>query len=84
MKIFVYKLLITCLTIFILFHITFGYLLRSYENKIMNYFSKDKIHFLKDKIRKEIKDSLNKDKILSDEDAIILRDFLNKIQNELR
>tara|TARA_B100000941_G_scaffold280464_1_gene246920 strand:+ start:3688 stop:3840 length:153 start_codon:yes stop_codon:yes gene_type:complete len=50
----------------------------------MNYFSKDKIHFLKEKIRKEIKDSLNKDKILSDEDTIILRDFLKKIQNELR
>ena len=84
MKIFVYKLLITCLAIFILFHITFGFLLRSYENKIMNYFSKDKIHFLKENIRKEIKDSLNKDKILSDEDTIILRDFLKKIQNELR
>ena len=84
MKIFVYKLLITCLAIFILFHITFGYLLRTYENKILNNFSKDKIHFFKDKIRKEIKDSLKKDKILSDEDAKILRDFFKKIQNEIK
>ena len=84
MKIFIYKLLIACLAIFILFHITFGYLLRSYENKILNNFSKDKIHFLKDKIRNEIKESLKKDKILSDEDAAILKEFLIKIQNELR
>ena len=47
MKLFVYKTLVACFLIFVLFHLTIGYTLRSYENEIKNYFSKDKINFLK-------------------------------------
>ena len=49
MKLFVYKTLVACFLIFVLFHLTIGYTLRSYENEIKNYFSKDKINFFKDK-----------------------------------
>ncbi len=83
MKLFVYKTLIACFLIFILFHLTIGYTLRSYENEFRNYFSKDKINFLKDKIRIELKDSLEKERILSKEDSILLNKFLEKISNEL-
>ena len=83
MKLFVYKTLVACFLIFVLFHLTIGYTLRSYENKIKNYFSKDKINFLKDKIREEIKDGLEKERILSKEDSVLLNKFLEKISKDL-
>lgn len=84
MKFFIYKLLIICFFVFITFHLTFGYTLRNYESKIVNNLSKDKINYLKDKIRNEIKNSLQKDNILDKEDALLIKDFLKKISNELR
>ncbi|MDB4339969.1 cell wall metabolism sensor histidine kinase WalK [Pelagibacteraceae bacterium] len=84
MKIFIYKILISFLLIFILFHITFGYAIRNLESKFYNNFSNDKILFLKDKVRKEIIRSLNKDKILNNEDAELLKKFINKITNEIK
>ncbi len=83
MKMFVYKSLVFFFLLFIFFQITFGYALRTYENKIMNFFSKDKIIFLRSKIREEISDSLKKDKILSDEDAVLLSNFIKKLSTEL-
>ena len=83
MKLFVYKSLFTCLLIFILFHLTIGYIARSYEAKIYNTFSKDKINFIKEKIRSEIKAGIEKDQILSDEDTLLINQFLEKISKEL-
>ena len=83
MKIFIYKFLVACLFIFILFHLTFGYVVRSYEVKIQNSFSKDKIRFLKNIIRSEIQDGLNKERILSKEDSILINEFLEKIVKDL-
>ena len=38
---------------------------------------------IKEKIREEIKNSLKKDNILNEEDATLIKNFLNKINNEL-
>ena len=38
-----------------MFHLTFGYVVKSYKNKIFNTFSKDKINYVKDNMRSEIK-----------------------------
>ena len=84
MKLFVYKTLVACFLIFVLFHLTIGYTLRSYENEIKNYFSKDKINFFKDKIRIEIKDGLEKERILSKAVSILMNKFLEKISKELK
>ena len=83
MKLFIYKSLLACFLIFILFHLTIGYTVRSYEVKIQNYFSEDKISYLRDKLRSELNDGLKKDRILSKEDAILINNFLNKIKKEL-
>ena len=60
MKIFVYKTLFVALFIFIIFHATIGYTLRNYESKIINYFSKERIEFVKQKLRKKWKKVLKK------------------------
>lgn len=83
MKFFIYKSLFICLLIFAMFHLTFGYAIKSYENRLMNNFSEDKIQFVKNKIREELKDITQKDKILYPEDAELLGNFLKKILSEI-
>ena len=70
--------------IFVLFHLTFGYTIRSFESKFYNTFSKDKITFIKDKIREEMKNSIKKDKILYEDDALLINKFINKIVSEIK
>ena len=83
MKLFVYKTLFIAFILFVIFHLTFGYLIKSYEEKIYNNFSSEKFNQLKDKTRDELKNALKKDKILNKEDAILLKDLFNKLQNEI-
>ena len=45
---------------------------------------KENIVLIKDKIREEIRGSLNKDQILNTEDAILLKKFLEKINSEIQ
>ena len=83
MKLFIYKSLIVIFLVFVLFHTTIGYVLRDYEGKIYNTFDKEKISFIREKIREEIKDGINSDRILSLEDAALLNEFINKIRSEI-
>ena len=67
-------------------------------NVFYNVFLADKLEFLnklstldnntaemvKDKIRSEIKSGLEKDRILSNEDAILIKKFIKKITSELK
>ena len=53
-------------------------------NKLFNLNKKENIDEIKDKIRLEIKSSLNKDKILHEEDKILLYKFYLKIKNEFK
>ena len=84
MKIFIYKSLFICFLFFVLFHLTFGYMVRSYKQEIYNTFSKDKILFLKDKLREEVKKNNAKDRILYQEDAEVFGEFIRKILSELK
>ena len=83
MKIFVYKVLISALVIFLLYQLTIGYTISKFQQKISKIANKENLEMVKDKIRNEMKAGLEKDKILKDEDAILLREFLKKINSEL-
>ena len=83
MKTFIYKSLFICLLFFIMFQLTFGYAIKSYKNQIMNNFSKDKIEFVKQKIREEIKMVNEKETILYPEDAELIGSFIRKILSEI-
>ena len=83
MKLFFYKSLVLISLLFILFHATVGYQIRNIEIKILNYFDKDKIIYLRTKIKDEITKSSEKERILSQEDAKIINKFLNKILREI-
>ena len=83
MKIFIYKFLISCFLIFILYQVTLGYTLRNIEIKVQNYFSKEKINYIKEKVRDEIEKDVQKERILSKEDSILVNTFLKKVIKEL-
>ena len=83
MKLFIYKSLTLIFLIFILFHVTIGYVLRNYEAKIYNTFDKEKIVYLKQKIKDEIKDGLDNERILNKEDALLLKNFISKLRSEI-
>ena len=83
MRLFVYKTLFIFICILIVFKLTIGSLLNTIESKIENISSKENISLIKKKIIIELNDSLKKDKILKDEDAILIKKFLNKISKEI-
>jgi len=83
MKLFIYKSLIICFLFFLVFHLTFGYVIRSYKNEIFNTFSKDKVDYIKEVLRSEIKEYNEKENIFYPEDAELLGEFINKILKEL-
>lgn len=84
MRLFIYKSLFILLCILITFKLTIGSLLNDLEMKISQIKSKENIVLIKDKIREEIRGSLNKDQILNKEDAILLKKFLEKINSEIQ
>ena len=83
MKIFIYKSLFIFFLILILFKLTIGKLISNYEEKFDYILSKENIYQVKSKLRKEIKSGVEKDRILSSEDALLISKFLNKLKTEI-
>jgi hypothetical protein len=46
--------------------------------------SKEKIEYIKDKLREELKKGTEKQMLINFEDAKLLNDFLNKLKSELK
>ena len=53
-------------------------------DKLFNLNDKENIELIKDKIRLEIKSGLDKDKILNEEDRMLLYKFYLKLKNEFK
>ena len=83
MKIFIYKTIIVLISAIIVFKVTIGQTIKSYENKINSIKSKDNRENILNKIKDEIKSANNKDRIFSDEERILLSTFINKIRKEI-
>ena len=83
MKIFIYKSMIITFLIVVIFNLTINKTIKKYEKKIFENINKEKIEYFKEKIRDEIKSSLQKDKILNEEDALLLNKFYQKIIKEI-
>jgi len=86
-KVFFIKLI--SIFILIIFAVNYTYNLFisdtvSILKKISNISDRQSRDQLRNKIRKEIKYSIEKDRILSKEDAELLRSFLHKISKELK
>ncbi len=84
MKLFIYKTLFVILCLYVLFEFTINAQIRKFESKIENLQSKETLYLIEKKIREEMKSAVNKDKILSDEDAELLRKIFLIISKEIK
>jgi len=84
MKIFIYKSLIVFFLVIVGFKLTFTYAQKSIERKIDNLGSKENIDLIKDKIRSQIKDAIKKEDLIKSEDVVLINQFLEKVQRELK
>lgn len=87
LKIFFIKLLAITFSIIVVINITYNLIFaEKFENinKLLTINNKENIEEVKDKIRTEIKNGLEKDKILNKEDKILLYQLYLKIKNEFK
>ena len=83
MKIFVYKALFVFVCIFLLFQLTVGVKIKQFERELDNFKSKENIENIKNKIRKELRNAVEKENYLSIDDAKLINEFINKLKQEL-
>ena len=83
MKIFLYKSLLIFFLVLALFKLTIGKLASDYEKKIDQFFSKEYLANIENKLREEIKSGIEKERILTPEDALLINKFIDKIQKEI-
>ena len=83
MKLFVYKTLFIFGCIFILFQLTFGVKIKEFKYELNEIKSRENIIYFKDKLKKELKNAVEKENYLNPEDAKLINDFINKIKLEL-
>lgn len=84
MKLFLYKTLIILLSIIVIYQFTIGASYRKINKSIENLKSKETVEKIKNKVRSEIQNGINSDRILSQKDADLLKKFIDKIVLELK
>jgi regulatory protein YycH of two-component signal transduction system YycFG len=84
MKSFLLKVLIVIISIVLTYHITIGPKINELYNFISKFKNKDSRIQIAETIRKEIKKNLEKDKIFNDEDKILIRKLIKKIELEFK
>ena len=83
MKIFIYKTLFVFVCIFLLFQFTVGSKIKQLNNEVEKFKSQKNINDLKNKLRDELRNAVNKENYLTPEDAKLINNFINKIKKEL-
>ena len=83
MKIFIYKTIFVLIGIYILYQLTIGIKINSYERVLKNLTNDQGRETIRNKIRVELKKANKKDQIINPEDREILKKFISKIQSEL-
>ena len=78
MRNYIYKVLILCFFLFIVYEFTIGKEIRFIKKELINKVSSYQSDIYKEKMRNNIKDLLKKDRILYEEDAKLLSDLLKK------
>ena len=87
LKKFIIKLIAITFAIIIIINVTYNLIFADKLeniNKILLLNKKENIESIKDKIRSELKQGLGKDKIINDEDKLLIYKFYLKIKNEFK
>jgi|TARA_B110000881_G_C18172384_1_gene316042 hypothetical protein len=84
MKIFFYKSILVFALFILAIHFSFGVIKKQMKREYSSVISKEKIEYIKDKLREELKKGTEKQMLINFEDAKLLNDFLNKLKSELK
>ena len=87
LKGFFIKLLAITFSIIVIINVTYNLIFaEKFEtiDKLLSFNNKENIEQMKDKARSEIKKGLAKDKILNEEDKMLLYEFYLKVKNEFK
>ncbi len=84
MKLFVYKCIIVFFLLIVGFQLTFNYAKKEVARKIDEISSKENIDTVKQSLRNQMKDALQKEDLIKKEDAELINKFLDKINKELK
>ena len=87
LKRFFIKLLAITFSIIVIINVTYNLIFaEKFEtiDKLLSFGNKENIEQMKDKARSEIKKGLAKDKILNEEDKMLLYEFYLKVKNEFK
>ena len=83
MKQFIYKIIIFTLSIILIYEFTIGKQITQFSNRVDSVSSKEGRKETVNKLRKEVKKALKKERYLSEEDAKLIGEFISKIQKEI-
>ena len=83
MKIFIYKVCILTIATIVVFKLSIGSVVSSFEERITSLKSQNERTEIINKIREEINNANKKERILTKKDSVIISTFLNKISKEL-
>ena len=83
MKLFFYKSILVFSLFIIAVHFSFGLIKNELKREFNKLVSKENAEQFKNKIREEMKNAVNKDDFLDNEDAILINKFLSKIRDDL-
>jgi len=83
MKLFIYKLLISLFLFYLFFELTVGARIDRITDKI-NMFSDHQSRLkVKEKLKQELKKGIEKENYFTEEERILISDFIKKIREEL-
>ena len=83
MREYTIKIIIALIALYVLFKITIGALASTYATKIKSFTDHSQRIVVKEKILEEMKKASEKQNFFSNEEKIIISNFLNKIIDEL-
>jgi len=83
MREYTIKIVIALIALYVLFKITIGALANTYATKIKSFTDHSQRIVVKEKILEEMKKASEKQNFFSNEEKIIISNFLNKIIDEL-
>ena len=83
MRIFIYKCIIVFFGIYITYNFTIGKKIDQYENQLIFLLTDQGREKIRNLIRKEIKNSVDNDLLFKEDDRLLLKEFIDKINKEL-
>ena len=83
MRLFIYKCIIVFVGIYLTYNFTIGKKIDEYESKFIFLLTDQGREQIRQLLRKELKNSIDNEMLLKKDDQILLRKFIDKLNNEL-